>query len=88
LAIRALPQRYALAIDSRDLEGLGELFVADVDNGPAGIGRDALRGWFRGILAGFYRSMHFVSGHVVDFVDDDNATGKVYCRAEHEDGGR
>jgi len=86
LAIRQLPARYALAVDSRDLESLGELFVADVDNGPAGRGRDALRSWFGEVLTHFYRSMHLVSGHVIDFQDADHATGSVYCRAEHEDG--
>jgi ketosteroid isomerase-like protein len=87
LAIRQLPARYALAVDSRDLEALGELFVADVDNGAAGRGRDALRRWFGQVLTHFYRSMHLVSGHVIDFQDADHATGSVYCRAEHEDGG-
>lgn len=86
LAIRQLPARYALAVDSRDLETLANLFVADVDNGRHGVGRDALRAWFTTVLQGFYRSMHFVCGHVVDFVDAGNATGSVYCRAEHEDG--
>jgi ketosteroid isomerase-like protein len=87
LAIRQLPARYALAVDSRDLKALGDLFVADVDNGPAGRGRDALRGWFNEVLKQFYRSMHLISGHVIDFQDADHATGSVYCRAEHEDGG-
>ncbi|MEU7814018.1 nuclear transport factor 2 family protein [Pseudonocardia sp. NPDC049154] len=86
LAIRDLAARYALAVDSRDLDSLAELFVADVDNGRAGKGRGALRTWFGEVLTGFYRSMHFVSGHVVDLVDSDYATGSVYCRAEHEDG--
>jgi hypothetical protein len=86
LALRQLPARYALAVDSRDLESLGELFVEDENNGRAGVGREALRTWFADVLAGFYRSMHFVSGHVIDFIDDDHAKGVVYCRAEHEDG--
>ena len=34
----------------------------------------------------FYRSVHQVCGHVIDFVDADNATGRVYGRAEHEVG--
>jgi ketosteroid isomerase-like protein len=86
LALRQLVARYALAVDSRDVHGLGELFVADVDNGPAGRGRDVLRSWFGQVLTGFYRSMHFVAGHVIDFQDADHATGSVHCRAEHEDG--
>jgi ketosteroid isomerase-like protein len=86
LAIRQLAARYALAIDSRDLQALGDLFVADVDNGAAGRGREPLRAWFGQVLTNFYRSMHFVAGHVIDFQDAESATGSVYCRAEHEDG--
>lgn len=86
LAIRQLPARYALAVDSRDLDTVVGLFVADVNNGSNGIGRPALLSWFREILSSFHRSVHFTSGHVIDFTDADHATGSVYCRAEHEDG--
>ena len=86
LAISQLPSRYAMALDARDLDALVAVFVADVDAGSEGTGRDALKRWFDRVLRRFYRSIHLVCGHQFDFIDDDNATGSVYCRAEHEDG--
>lgn len=85
LAIQQLPARYAVAIDSRDLDTWLGLFVDDVDCGRHGKGREALRKWIEPAVKTFYRSHHLICGHVIDFVDDDHATGKVYCRAEHED---
>lgn len=38
-----LAERYALAIDCRDLDSLVALFVTDVDCGRFGSGREALR---------------------------------------------
>jgi hypothetical protein len=86
LAISQLPARYAMALDARDLDALVALFVDDVEAGAHGIGRDALKHWYDVVLRRFYRSIHLVCGHQFDFVDSDNATGSVYCRAEHEDG--
>lgn len=87
LAIQQLVSRYALALDSRDLDSLIALFVDDVQCGRWGVGREALRAFYDKILRGFYRSQHQLCGHVIDLVDADHATGKVYCRAEHEDRG-
>jgi len=84
LAIGQLPSRYALAVDSRDLDAWVNLFIDDVDCGKFGRGRDALRRFIDPAVRTFYRSHHQICGHVIDFVDDDHATGKVYCRAEHE----
>ncbi|MBK5010941.1 nuclear transport factor 2 family protein [Pseudomonas sp. S60] len=88
LAIGQLPARYALAVDARDLEALGGLFVEDVDCGRWGRGREALQAFYasEAILQAFYRSVHQVCGQTLDFQDADHATGTVYCRAEHEDG--
>lgn len=85
LAIQQLPARYAIAIDARDIDAWLDLFVEDVDCGRHGKGREALRKWIEPAVRTFYRSHHQVCGHVIDFIDDDHATGKVYCRAEHED---
>jgi hypothetical protein len=85
-AIGELPVRYAMAVDMRDLDALVNLFVEDVDAGRHGHGRIALKRWYEPLLRGFGRSIHFICGHTVDFVDDDTAEGSVYCRAEHEDG--
>jgi len=76
--------RYALAVDARDLDSWVSLFVEDVDCGKRGKGREALRAFIEPALRTFYRSHHQVCGQVIDFVDDHHATGKVYCRAEHE----
>lgn len=85
-AIAELPARYARAVDARDIDGWLALFVEDVDCGKRGTGREALRSFIDPGVRTFYRSIHFVCGHVVDFQDADTATGTVYCRAEHEDG--
>jgi hypothetical protein len=87
-AIKDLAVRYAIAVDSRDVEAWTQLFVPDVNCGRFGTGRDALRQSIEPALRNFYRSMHMVSGHAVDFDGPDRATGLVYCRAEHEVGSR
>jgi hypothetical protein len=86
LAIQQLPIRYAIAIDSRDIDGWLALFVDDVDCGRRGRGREALRSFIDPAIRDFYRSVHQIVGHAIDFTDADHATGKVYCRAEHEYG--
>ena len=86
LAIQQLPVRYALAVDGRDIQGWVDLFVEDVNCGRHGTGRAALAAFIEPAVAGFYRSQHFICGHKIDFTDADNASGVVYCRAEHEDG--
>lgn len=88
LAIQQLPIRYALAVDGRDIDAWVSLFGEDVDCGRHGKGRQALRGTIEGPLATFYRSIHQICGHRIDFIDPDHATGQVYCRAEHEDRGK
>lgn len=89
LAIQQLPARYAVSVDARDLDALAALFVEDVDVGRRGKGREALKAFYDSdnILRAFYRSIHQICGHVIDLIDANHATGKVYCRAEHEDGG-
>ena len=84
IAIQQLPIRYAIAVDSRDLDAWVGLFVADVNCGQRGRGRDVLKSIIDPQVRTFYRSNHQICGPQVDFVDDDHATGKVYCRAEHE----
>jgi hypothetical protein len=88
LAIQQLPIRYAIAIDSRDIDALVELWADDVNCGSHGKGREALRGFIDPLIRDFYRTVHKITGHAIDFVDADHATGKVYCHAEHEYGDR
>ena len=58
LAIQQLPPRYALAVDSRDLDAWVDLFIEDVDCGRHGQGREALKRWIDPQLRSFYRSHH------------------------------
>ena len=82
--IRQLPYRYALALDSRDMDALVELFVPDVRVGAGEVGRDALKRWFTETMRQYGTSVHFIGNHTVDFDDADHAHGIVYCHDELE----
>jgi hypothetical protein len=82
--IRQLAYRYALAVDSRDMDALVALFVPDVRVGEGTTGRDALKRWFTEALRKPRTSVHFVANHIVDFDDADHARGVVYCRDQLE----
>ncbi len=82
--IRQLASRYALGVDTRDLDYLVNLFVDNVRVGRSESGRPALRAYFDRILRHFTTSFHLVGNHVIDLDDADHAHGVVYCRAEHE----
>ncbi|MGW1899517.1 nuclear transport factor 2 family protein [Streptomyces hirsutus] len=82
--IRQLVSRYALALDSRDIPTLVSLFVEDVRTHDGRVGREALAEWFDPVLRPFGTTFHLVGNHIIDFTDEDHATGIVYCRPEHE----
>jgi ketosteroid isomerase-like protein len=86
--IRQLPSRYARAVDSRDVDTIVGLFVANVRVTKETSGSQALRELFERLLRSFTTSVHFVPNHIIDLDDNDpdHATGLVYCRAEHEVG--
>ena len=86
--IRQLAAHYALATDSRDLDLLVSLFIEDVQVGRDSFGRDALRASFATSLRGVQRTILNVGTHAIDLVDDDHATGHVYCNGEIQDGDR
>jgi ketosteroid isomerase-like protein len=86
--IRELAQRYALAVDARDLDALVALFADDVRVGRDAVGREALRRDFERQLRAIGVSILFVGNHVIDFDDDDHARGVVYCTAQIQDGER
>ena len=86
LAIQQLAIRYALAVDARDMDAWLECFRPDVDMGRYGSGREALRHYIDPMVRRFYRSVHQICGHRIDLTGPDQATGAVYCRAEHEVG--
>ena len=81
--IRQLAERYAVAVDGKDIDGLAGLFVEGVDNGRYGPGREGVRTFYDNRLRRFHCSMHLVGNHIVDFDGDDRANGIVYCRAHH-----
>lgn len=82
--IRQLPMRYALCLDSRDMDALVELFEPEVRVGREQVGRPALREWFVATMAQMHTSIHLVANHIIDFDDADHARGIVYCRDELE----
>lgn len=86
--IRQLAARYAVAVDSRDIDALVGLFVDDVRVGRDTSGREALAESFRASLGAIGVSMLHVGTHVIDLLDDDHATGSVYCLADVEEDGR
>jgi hypothetical protein len=81
--IHQLADRYAIAVDGKDLAALSMLFVEDVKNGRYGPGREGVKVFYDNILRPFHCSMHMVGNHVIDFDDDSQAHGIVYCRAHH-----
>jgi hypothetical protein len=83
-AIQQLAVRYALALDSRDMDALVALFVPDVRVGRDESGRAALREWFVATMSVMRTSVHLVANHIVDFDDADHARGIVYCHDELE----
>jgi ketosteroid isomerase-like protein len=86
--IRMLASRYAVAVDSRDLDSLVALFVDDVRVGRDAVGRDALRASFDASLRAVGVTILHVGTHQIDLAGPDDATGLVYCRGEVADGDR
>jgi hypothetical protein len=86
--IRQLACRYALFMDSRDVDALVELFVPDVRVGRDGVGREALAADFRRQLRQVGTTILFVGNHVIDLQETQDASGVVYCRGEIEVGER
>jgi SnoaL-like domain len=82
--IRQLVARYALAVDTRDLDALAGLFSPSVRVGRDQVGRDALKAWFGPVLSQMRVSVHVVGTHVIEFEDADHAAGIVYCHDELE----
>jgi hypothetical protein len=83
-SIRQLASRYAVALDSRNMDDLVALFVPNVRVGRDREGRPALKQWFTELMSGPRATVHFVGNHTVDFDDADHATGIVYCHDELE----
>jgi hypothetical protein len=84
--IRQLVARHALALDSRDLGTLVDLYVEDVQTSDGRIGRDALATWFDVSLRRYEVTFHLIGNHLIDLLDADHATGLLYCRPEYQVG--
>jgi uncharacterized protein (TIGR02246 family) len=86
--IRLLASRYAVAVDTRDLDALVDLFVPDVRVGRDTAGRDALRASFEQSLSAIGVTILHVGTHAIDLLDDDHATGVQYSSGQIEEVGR
>src|SRR4029077_17787059 len=71
--IRQLAERYALAVDGKDIDGVANLFAEQATFGRYGSGRAGARTFFDHVLREFHCSMHLVANHVIDFDDDEHA---------------
>ena len=83
--IRQLVARYAVAMDSRDLDALAELFVEDYEAWSGRRGRGALREEFEAALRqGLGGRVAFtqIGTHVINLHDRGHASGTLYCTAE------
>ena len=90
-ALRRLVERYATAVDHRDVEAAAGCFVPD---GRLTVGDDATLEGRPAIVAALARLERYevtahVLGHSNHAVDGDRATGESWCRAHHvyDDGG-
>ena len=72
-----LAHRYAVALDRKDHDALADLFVPGI--------QAAVRAQLRPAIDRLGVTVLSVTTQVVDPVDDDHATGVVYCTAEIED---
>lgn len=73
---------------TRDIDTLVGLFVDDVQVGALSTGREALRNSFETSLRGIGVSILNVGTHVIDLVEEQEASGIVYCKGEIQDGDR
>jgi hypothetical protein len=83
--IRQLTARYAVAMDSRDLDAMAVLFVEDYRHWDGQIGREALRSVleeaFRSGMGGDVLFAHNGT-HLINLVDSDHAFGTLYTHAQ------
>jgi hypothetical protein len=85
-ALRDLVARHALAEDERDLDALVDLYASGAVTPEGAVGRDAVRDWFDRVLRQVGVTVHLVGAQLFELHGEDRATGRVQCRAEHEDG--
>jgi len=79
--LRDLTLRYCHAIDDSDWTALRELF-ADEPGVPGAAGGDEAVELLRSVRSTYGRTIHTAHGQLVEFTDDDHATGVVPSHAE------
>lgn len=72
-----LAHRYAVALDRKDHAALAALFVPAI--------QEAVRAQLEPVIDALGVTVLSVTTQVVDVVDEEHATGVVYCTAEVED---
>lgn len=85
--IRDLVSRYGMAVDDRDLDGVGSLFTADGvfrhgGNSVVNHGRAEIVEFYTDRLSAFGPTYHYPHSHLIDISDEVNATGTVNAHAE------
>ena len=83
--IEQLVYRFALAIDSRDIAAAVDLISDQADFPGYGRGPECCEASLRDLWSTFGPSVHSMSNHRIDRIDDTRATGVVYCRADRRD---
>jgi hypothetical protein len=84
--LRDLAARYCHAVDERRYDDVVALFAADGSFSTPwdrAEGRELLREWFTTRIANYEFTYHFPHSQVVEFADDDHASGIVMMHAEH-----
>ncbi|MBV9203876.1 MAG: nuclear transport factor 2 family protein [Actinobacteria bacterium] len=79
--LRDLTLRYCRAIDDSDWTALRELFADQAEDAGAASGDQAVD-LLRSIRSTYGRTIHTAHGQLVEFTDDDHATGMVPSHAE------
>lgn len=79
--LRELVNRYCLAIDDSDWDALSGLFAADAEMAGQ-VGPRGVAGVLRSIRSGYGRTIHTALAQVLEFADDDHASGIVPSRGE------
>lgn len=90
LELQELIVRYAICLDSRDFDGLRELWATDaVFDSVAGrsAGRDAVVDYYRERLRSWGITFHIPHGQVLNTLTDDEAEGIVLAHSEVVMGG-
>jgi hypothetical protein len=87
-AIRDLAAMYAIVRDDHDIDALMECFAPDgafIHDGEPIRGREALREYYLGNMRRNAFSHHIPHSHLIEFIDEHNATGVVTGHGEFAD---